>query len=344
MNVSVIIPFLNASKHLPDCLQALAQQTYKKYELILVDNGSTDSSNLIVRNFISAHPEMRILLLEENTPGASAARNLGASAANGKWLIFTDADCIPDPNWLLDLTREMEGDKKIGALAGCIRPVPSEKVVAKFLGLFTLPSNNEEALHCHFRLVEGGFPTANMAVRRDLFNRIGGFDDSIPIYGEDYDLCAKIYDRGYCIKTLTNAVVLHNHRSDIRGLIRQSYSFGKAHALCLHRCVPGAIVCQVPMINFVRISAGARLWLDCNQADKKMLVTILAGVLWTPLFTLAFAYFVYLSVRIFRRAQQVGTHVGSLESTLHAGLMLLKSASMTLGRVFGSIRYRVFCI
>jgi hypothetical protein len=216
--------------------------------------------------------------------------------------------------------------------------------VAKLLGFFTLPPNSEESIHCEFTLVKGGFPAANMAVQRTLYDHIGGFDNDIPYGGEDHDLCARIYKAGYCIKTLTNAVVLHNHRTGLRGLIKQSYAYGKSHALSLRSSVPGAFICQAPMMDIQRIQPGSRVWIDVNQADKKMLVALLAGGLWTPLWVLPLAYFLYLCASIFRRSKQAGSPIRIHESPLCASLLLLKSASMTTGRLFGSLHHGVLCI
>jgi GT2 family glycosyltransferase len=344
VKISIIIPFLNASEHLPNCLQALEAQKAEEAEIILIDNGSSDYSAQIVRDFISNHPEVQMVLLKEETPGASAARNTGAKKARGHWLVFTDADCIVDQRWLQDLEKHMHENSNIAGLAGSIRAFPSESIVSKFLGLYTLPANKEETIHCQFSLVHGGFPTANMAVRRDVFTEIGGFNNKIPFGGEDHDLCAKIYRAGYCIKTLTCAIVQHNHRSDIKGLIKQSYGFGKSHALSLCNFALGAIILQAPMIHIQRIRPGSRIWIEGNQADKKLLGAVAVAALWRPLWVLPFAYYLYLCLSVIRQGKQAAIPIRIIESPAYAALLLLKSASMTVGRLVGSLRYRVLCI
>ncbi|MFA7160330.1 MAG: glycosyltransferase [Kiritimatiellia bacterium] len=344
MLISVIVPFLNAARHLPRFLEALAGVCYPDSEFILVDNNSRDGSPDIVRAFIKNNPGLPITLLHEKKPGSTAARNLGAAAARGEWLAFTDADCIVSPAWLSDLASAIDADPGPGAFAGCIRPADSGNIVTRFLGLYTLPPNSRARVCHQYTLVDGGFPTANLTVRADVFNQTGGFDESIRIYGEDHDLCMRIYKAGFCVKCLTNAVVQHVHRSTLAGLLRQAFNFGTVHAIMASRFDSGFILVQVPFIDFRRWKGRCKIWLDLNLADKKMLGTIVAGFIWPPLFLLSFAYVAYLSLSIYRRGARMHIPVKIMEAPVLAGLLLLKSAAMTAGRIAGSLRYKVICI
>ena len=90
--ISVIIPVWNSPDLLAKCLAALAVQSYprERYEVLVVDNGSTDSTAAVARNYPF------VTLLSEPVPGAYRARNRGLAAARGEYVAFTDADCIPD--------------------------------------------------------------------------------------------------------------------------------------------------------------------------------------------------------------------------------------------------------
>src|SRR5438128_822612 len=94
--ISVIVPFHNAAKYLQRCIEALLSQSYppEDYEVIMVDNNSTDGSLRIAQHF----PHVKVL--GEEKPGAYAARNRGLAAATGALIAFTDADCVPEENWL----------------------------------------------------------------------------------------------------------------------------------------------------------------------------------------------------------------------------------------------------
>ncbi len=344
MLISVVIPFYNAAATLPSCLAAIAAMRYDGAEYILVDNDSTDDSAGIANRFIQDNPALNARLVREERRGWQTARNRGAKISAGEWLAFTDADCIPDPDWLSDLAREMNEDATVGALAGQILPGKMTNAVSKCLSMFTLPANRENRVWRAFTLVSGGFPTANFAVRRAVFEKLGGFDETAEPAG-DYDLCARIYAAGLGIKALTNARVKHLHRTKLRNLIEQSRRFGETHAMLLKRYKPGVCLIEMPFVRSVRVERpGCRVWLEFHQADKKLTGTIIAGFIWPPLFLLSLAYFAYLSLSIYRQGARMHIPVKIMEAPVLAGLLLLKSAAMTSGRLYGSLRHRVICV
>jgi glycosyltransferase involved in cell wall biosynthesis len=346
MRFTVVVPFRNASHHLTACLQGLARQNHKDLELILVDNGSKDGSADIALEFVreSENGPTQARLLHEEKPGASAARNKGASAANGEWLAFIDADCVAEPAWLNDLAIHVAEPKDVAALAGCIVADKPRNVVQKLLALYTLPRNTEERTYSSFTLLEGGFPSANLAVKRDVFESLKGFDETIPIYGEDHDLCARIYSKGFKIKALDHGVVRHRHRAGIWGLVKQAFGFGRSHALSLKKLVPGGLIVQAPFIDIRYIGRGYRIWIDGHQADKKAALALVAGLVYAPLWWLLLLYLLYLCTTLLRRGRQRGVDVSVGEAPFLALLLVAKAFSMTLGRIAGSIRYKVLCI
>lgn len=344
MLISVIIPFYNAARHLPRCLEAISRQLYQDREFILVDNNSADGSADIVRFFLETHPDFSAKLLHEVKKGSTVSRNRGAAAARGEWLAFTDADCVPDPAWLSDLAAAINAEPGMGAFAGCIIPAPAENIIAKFLGLYTLPANSQEKVYRQYTLIEGGFPTANLTVRKEVFIQAGGFDENIRIYGEDHDLCMRIYGAGFCVKCLTNSIVQHVHRSTLIGMLRQAFNFGKVHPWMASKFGSGVILIQGPFIDFRRWKSRYKIWIDLNQADKKLMATIIAGLAWPPLFLLSLAYFAYLSLSIYRRGARRHIPVKIIEAPVLAGLLLIKSAAMTSGRLHGSLQHKVICI
>jgi glycosyltransferase involved in cell wall biosynthesis len=103
MDISVIVPFHNEEKHIERCIGALRSQNYprNRYEIVMIDNGSTDGSAGIVRRYSD------VRLLSESTPGSYAARNRGVAETTGKILAFTDSDCSPNPDWLSTICREL---------------------------------------------------------------------------------------------------------------------------------------------------------------------------------------------------------------------------------------------
>lgn len=341
---SVVIPFRNAASYLPHCLEGLASQTYSDVEFIFVDNDSTDRSSEIIRAFVKEHVNVPIKLFLEKKKGASVARNRGVAEAKGDWLVFTDADCVAGPQWLSDYFHAIRNEPHMGGFAGCILPYINRKKISRFLGLFSLPPNEKEEIFNEYLIVSGGFPSANFALPKDLFERAGRFNEDIEIYGEDHELCKNIYCLGFSIKTLTNAFIRHIHRSDLKGMIKQAFGCGRSHAYCVKKLVPPVMILGLPKFDFMRKLPFGRLWIDLGQADKKLLFCIAAAFFWKPLIVLALIYFVYISHMIFCRAKRKNIPVGFIESFLFSLLLYIRCFAMTCGRIKGSLQYKVVCL
>src|SRR5678815_1507408 len=105
MDFSIVVPFFNAERYIERCARALLAQAYpaERYEILMVDNNSTDSSARIVRGFD------RVRLLQESEQGSYAARNRGIDQARGDIVTFTDPDCEPRKDWLEQIGRAMDG-------------------------------------------------------------------------------------------------------------------------------------------------------------------------------------------------------------------------------------------
>ena len=342
MDISIIIPFLNAENTLARALDSLQHCYIDNGEIVLVDNNSKDDSLSLCADFKSRNPGLKIIITKEAKPGQAAARNTGARISSGNWLLFTDSDCLPSAAWVQDYLRHF-GDKLIGAVAGCIRPHLPTNAVQKTLSLFTLPENPHEIVHDRFKFGEGLYPSANLAVRRDVFGLVGGFNESL-MYGEDHDLCYRIYGAGYKIKAVVDASVEHIHRTSIRHLVRQSFGFGTAHPYQLRHFTSGVIVFRSPVVNIEKTWHRKFVWIDLNQADKKALLSLLPGLVWWPLFGLAFAYFFYLCGFVGNAARKKGIGIRATELPYMASLLILKSVCLTCGRASYSLKQRVFCL
>ena len=340
-SASVIIPVLNAARTLPACLEALSRLRPRPFELVLVDNGSTDGSRAILHAFVQQHRDW-VRLLEEDRRGASVSRNAGSWCAHGDILVFTDADCAPRTDWLKQLLAPLS-DPTVGAVAGRIESASSGSTLQLFSALYTLQSPPQPSRHTRWTPTSGGFPTANLAVRRSLMERLRGFDESIMIYGEDYDLCARIYDEGHTIAYHPDAVVIHDHRTNVRAVVRQAYGFGRSHAYLLRKHTRARLWFEWPRRAIASVPSPLRGWVNPVSADKKLLWLVLAGVLWRPLWGFLPLYAVWLGWDARRRAVRHGRAV-SLRTTLQlAGLHVLKASAMTAGRWTGSLRYGVMC-
>ncbi len=342
LSVSVVIPIRNAARTLPHCLAALERLDPAPFEIILVDNGSTDESLDLIRAFAGAHPGKGVRVLEEPRRGAAAARNTGFRAAKGDVIAFTDADCAPDPVWLQHLLEPLE-QPEIGAVAGRVVAAPASSTVELFSALYTLQLPDTPALHRRWTPWEGGYPTANLAVRCVLLDELNGFEESLSISAEDYDLCARLYEHRAVIAYKPAAKVSHYHRTNLLGMLRQAFGIGLGHPCMLRRHAVSGLWLDFPVRSFSLSGFPVPAWIDLASADKKTMAILGVGFLYKPVLYLWVLYALWLAVSAYRRATQRGISVSAMEAFGLAGLLLMKSAAMTAGRWWGSVKYGAIC-
>jgi glycosyltransferase involved in cell wall biosynthesis len=174
-HLSVIIPLYNGAVDLPDLLNCLWAQTYRadRVEYLLVDNHSQDGTGALLQQAEVAAQQRGWTLraLSENQIQSSyAARNQGIRAATADILVFTDADCRPEPNWLTNLVSPF-GDQAVGVVAGEIKALPGHTLLEQH-------AEQQETLSQKHTLAHAFCPygqTANLAVRRPAFEAVGLF-------------------------------------------------------------------------------------------------------------------------------------------------------------------------
>jgi GT2 family glycosyltransferase len=340
--VSVVIPVLNAARTLPRTLEALMALSPAPDEIVLVDNGSIDETPSRLRAFATA-ARTKVILLHEPRRGASAARNTGARAATGDVVAFTDADCCPRADWLAALCAPL-ADSAAGAVAGRLASTPPRGVVETFSSLFTLQAPTAAARHTRWTPSAGGFPTGNLAIRRDLLTRLSGFDESVAIYGEDYDLCARVYGAGAAIVYTPDAVVEHQHRVALAPMLRQAFGFGRSHAWLMRRHLPRGLWLDLPRRSLAREAFPLPVWIDAASPDKKAIAMLVLGLWWAPALLLLPLYAGWLWRDVTRRVRARGLALSSGERWALVGCLLAKAAALTGGRWWGSLRYGRVCL
>jgi GT2 family glycosyltransferase len=220
--VSVIVPVLNGERTIRDCLLSLLRTDYPpdRREILVVDNGSTDSTAEIVKSF-------PVILLHEERQGAAAARNKGIEASRGEILAFTDTDCVVSTRWLRELVQGFEDDA-IGGFEGEIVDYLPVTAIEQYIAR---RKSYSYQMRRHMSPLSPYAVTANVAFRREVFQRIGVFDPRFPT-GEDVDFSWRFFNTGD-LKLWYNpkAVVFHRHRSTVRGLLSQQINYGRGLAL-----------------------------------------------------------------------------------------------------------------
>ncbi|MGB3404612.1 MAG: glycosyltransferase [Microcoleaceae cyanobacterium] len=226
--VSVIIPVYNGEADLPELIDCLRSQTYPadQVEYLLVDNNSSDRSFEILNVASTAEADnIAIHPLQENQVQSSyAARNRGIRAARGEILVFTDADCRPESQWLTELIQPFD-DPNIGIVAGEILALPGNNWLERY-------ADRQETLSQKHTLANRFCPygqTANLAIRRTAFVQAGLFRPHLTT-GGDADICWRIQQKtNYKLDFVETAIVKHRHRSTLDQLRSQWYRYGKSN-------------------------------------------------------------------------------------------------------------------
>src|SRR5271166_6170297 len=208
--ISVVIPVFNDSENLRHCLDALRHSSVQDFELIVVDDGSTDDSARIATEVGAS------VLRRDRQMGPAAARNLGARSAAAPLLFFLDADVCVHPDTLGHAVRELEAHPEVGAVIGSYDDSPSEeRFISQYKNLF------HRFVHQTARREASTFWTGCGAIRRDVFVGMGGFDTSFKRPSiEDIELGMRMIRAGHRIVLCPGMQVQHRKRWTLVGLVR----------------------------------------------------------------------------------------------------------------------------
>ncbi|MGE5446166.1 MAG: glycosyltransferase [Ignavibacteriales bacterium] len=219
--VSIIIPVLNGERTIRACLSSILHSDYpeEQREIVVIDNGSTDRTAEIVKTF----PVQYQL---EARRGVSYARNRGIEASRGGILAFTDSDCVVSRRWLLEVVQGFE-DGKNGGMEGETVDYPPVTPAEHYMA-------RRRSYSRKARLVSPLSPyviTANVAFRREVFDKIGVFDPRFPS-GEDVDFSWRFFqETNFELGYNPRAIIFHRHRSTVQGFFSQHVRVGRGIAM-----------------------------------------------------------------------------------------------------------------
>ncbi|MDE0186953.1 MAG: glycosyltransferase [Candidatus Poribacteria bacterium] len=270
--ISIIIPTYNRKDELEDLLPSLRRQkSTVLFEIIVVDDGSTDGTRELLKN-LAEDWKGRLRFLEQNRAGPGAARNLGIKHANGDILVFVDSDCIAPSEWLTKLTSGFD-NPQVGAVGGpelappndCLLRKCQSYVMTAFLTTGGLRGRKGNKLGVYYPR------SFNMAVRKRSIEVVGGFPKRL--YGEDILVGFKVKQMGYTLEFAPDAAIYHHRRATLSQYFMQLYRMGKARVelACLHKSLLELIyVLPALMLLFSMI-------LGCGSFFSETLFEISAG-------------------------------------------------------------------
>lgn len=218
--VSVIVCSYNGAKTLAACLESLGKIDYPSYEVILIDDGSTDDTPRIASRFSD------VRYVRQTNHGLSHARNTGAAAARGDVFAYTDSDCMADTDWLNYLIGTLVSGNFAGAGGPNVSPPARDWVQACVAAAPGGPSHVllTDVLAEHI-------PGCNMAWYRWAFESVGGFDVEYRKAGDDVDFCWRIQQAGWEIGFSPTAIVWHHRRFTLEAFRRQQEGYGEAESM-----------------------------------------------------------------------------------------------------------------
>ncbi len=220
--ISIIVPAYNRADEIEEFLSSFERQTAKNFEVIVVDDGSTDDTKEVVElhklNFVFHY------LFQQNK-GPGAARNLGMKNANGDIFVFIDSDCTVPENYIENLTRNLKNDDfdAFGGPDTCHKSFsPFLKAInysmTSFIGTGGTRGSEGKQLAKYYPR------SFNMGIKREVYEKIGGMNSLR--HGQDMDFSNRIYNAGFKVKFLSDVPVYHKRRTNLKKFFKQIFNWG----------------------------------------------------------------------------------------------------------------------
>lgn len=225
MRFSVIVPAYNAARTLPALLASLSLESFQDFELVLVDDCSRDGTARIAQSY-----PCKVLQMPKNR-GPACCRNEGARSALGEILVFTDSDCEVAPNWLERMDQHFRnGD--VDAIMGRLVLKPST-FLGDSISALGFPAGGSIGFEKIWKVDKQGLTeslsSCNCAVRKKLFWKIGGFDETFPYAGGEDSLFAYHLKKAGCrIRFCPDMVAYHGARDSLRSFLRWQFRRGQS--------------------------------------------------------------------------------------------------------------------
>ena len=257
--VSIIIVNYNGKELLQKCLDSLLKVNYDNFEIILVDNNSTDGTvEFITKNY----PSLIIIKLDSNK-GFAEPNNVAAKISKGKYLLFLNNDTVVTPNFIFEMVKVMETDKKIAICQSLLlKPDGSVDSSGDFIDHLGVVYNSKTEID-EIREVSSA-RGASMLVRSDIFEKLDGFDQKFFITFEDVDLCWRSWILGYRVLIIPTSIVYHEGGITIKKIKSEIAFHGFKNQLAMKITNFEPILAMRNMILFFGIYGirELKIWLD----------------------------------------------------------------------------------
>ncbi len=255
MFFSIIIPLYNRPQEIDELLESLTQQTDNRFEVIVVEDGSSQKSDFIVDKFGT---KLELTYYEKSNSGPGLTRNEGAKKARGDYFIFFDSDCIIPPNYIHNTYRVLQTNYT-DAYGGPDRAMPTFTTVQKAINYSMTSFFTTGGIRGGKKSMDKFHPRSfNLGVSRAAFQDLGGYGRMR--FGEDIDFSLRLIEKGYTTALLADSFVYHKRRTNFRQFFKQVHNSGIAR-INLHLSHPGSMkaVHALPALFVVGMSLAVLL-------------------------------------------------------------------------------------
>lgn len=270
MNYSIIVPVYNRPDEVDELLESLTHQTFKQFEVIIVEDGSKNDCRSVVEKYSST---LDIHYYYKDNSGPGQSRNYGAERSKGDYLIVLDSDVVLPEGYLQAVEDELKANQ-CDAFGGPDSAHSSFTDVQKAISYSMTSFFTTGGIRGGKKKLDKFYPRSfNMGIRRDVYQQLGGF--SKMRFGEDIDFSIRIFKAGCSCRLFPEAWVWHKRRTDMRKFFRQVYNSGIAR-INLHKRHPGSMklvhllpmVFTVGVICMILVSAVGRVLMEYDDVDR----------------------------------------------------------------------------
>ncbi|MBT4824994.1 glycosyltransferase [Candidatus Woesearchaeota archaeon] len=224
--ISVIIPVYNQSRLLRHTLESLKRQTFQSFEVIVVDDASSDDSYEVAQKYTKK------VFKNVVNKGPAYNRNLGIKVAEADLIVFTDSDCVADEKWL-EHTYEAMKEKSVGVIMGNT-DIPKSTYLGDSISTLGFPAGGSIGFNKIWKVDENGLTdhisTCNVAIRKSILDKHGSFDESFPLAGgEDTELSHRYNQNGVKIKYEPKAKIFHIPRDNLSSFFKWQIYRGRSN-------------------------------------------------------------------------------------------------------------------